>query len=523
MITTAVTVDDVADRAMLNRLADNVVATPRAPRMDVVAPFSGDVFAEVPVSTVDDVGTAVQAARDAAAGWAARPVTDRARIIGRVHDLVLNRRSELADMVQLEAGKARRDAFEEIADVALAARYVAARGPRVLRERRRLGLIPGLTRAAETYHPKGVVGVISPWNYPLTLAISDCLPAFVAGNAVVHKPDSRSVLTALLARSIAIEAGLPEGLWQIVAGDGPTVGGAIVDRVDYVSFTGSTATGRQVATRLGERLVGASLELGGKNPMLVLDDADADRAAESAVRACFSNAGQLCVSVERLYVDARVREQFLDRFLTRINALQPGAAFDYSRDMGTLVSQAQLDKVTNHVADATAKGARLLSGGSHRPDLGPWFFEPTVFDGVRPGMLAADHETFGPVVAVRTVSSEDEAVELANDNAYGLNASVWTGDLCRGVNVARRLRTGIVNVNEGYAAAWGSHDLPAGGMGASGLGRRHGREGILRYTDTQSIAVQRLHGITPAGSMGFETFADVMTRSLRAMRRVGRP
>ena len=514
---------DVVDPVMIERLLDKVVASPRAERAVVVAPFTGKALAELPISTPADVDVAFAAAREAQLGWAARPVEERARVIGRIHDVVLDRQSEIADVVQAESGKARRDAFEEIGDVALAARYAAARGPRLLRDRRRLGLVPGLTWALEVRQPKGVVGVISPWNYPLVLGITDGLPAFVAGNAVVHKPDSQAALTALLARSIAVEAGLPEALWQIVAGDGPGIGGAVVERADYLSFTGSTATGRIIGEQLGERLVGASLELGGKNAMLVLDDADVDRAAEGAVRACFANAGQLCVSMERLYVAAAVRDAFVDRFVDRARGLRVGAAFDYSCDMGSLASQVQLDKVVRHVEDAVAKGARVLTGGNPRPDLGPWFFEPTVLDGVRPGMLVADEETFGPVAAVYAVADDEAAVAAANDTDFGLNASVWTKDHDRGVRVAKRLRAGSVNVNEGYAAAWGSHDLPLGGMKASGLGRRHGREGILRYTESQSIVVQRVHGIAPLGDMSFDRFANTMTRALRAMRRTGRP
>jgi succinate-semialdehyde dehydrogenase/glutarate-semialdehyde dehydrogenase len=523
MTTMAVGIDDIVDRRVLDQLVDRVVARPRAERIATLAPFSARPLIEIPLSVPDDVAAAAAAARDAASGWSARPVTERARIIGRIHDVILDRQAQVADLVQAEAGKARRDAFEEIADVALAARYVAARGPRVLRDRRRLGVFPGFTRALEVHHPKGVVGVISPWNYPLTLAISDCLPAFVAGNAVVHKPDSQATLTALLARSIAVEAGLPEALWQIVAGDGPTIGGAVIEHADFVSFTGSTPTGRTIAARLGERLIGASLELGGKNPMLILDDADLDRAAEAAVRACFGNAGQLCVSVERLYVAARIRAAFLDRFLARVEALRVGPAFDYSCDMGSLMSQAQLDKVTTHVEEAIDAGARVLAGGRARPELGPWFYEPTVLEGVKAGMLVADEETFGPVVSVYSVGSDDEAVARANDTPFGLNASVWTADVRRGVDLARRLRSGIVNVNEGYAAAWASHDLPIGGVGASGLGRRHGREGILRYTETQAIAVQRAHGITPLEGMSYQRFAELMTKSTRLFRRIGRP
>lgn len=514
---------DVIDRKVLDQLVDSVVASPRAELATVVAPFTGKPLAEVPLSTEADVDAAFEAARDAQRGWAARPVRERARIVGRIHDLIWDRQSELADLLQLETGKARRDAYEEIGNSALAARYVSARGPALLRDKRRLGLAPVLTRAIEVRHPKGVVGVISPWNYPLTLGIGDHLPAFVAGNAVVHKPDMQAPLSALLVRSLAIEAGVPEGLWQLVVGPGPVVGGAIVERADFVSFTGSTAVGRQIGRRAGERLVGTSLELGGKNPMLVFEDASLDRAAECAVRACFANSGQLCVGVERVYVAEQIRDEFLGRFLDRVARLRIGATLDYTTDMGSLMSGAQLDRTVEHVADAVAKGATVLAGGRPRPDLGPWFYEPTVLTGVQQGMLACDNETFGPVVSVGTFRSDDEAVALANSTPYGLNASVWTGDPRRGVAVAKRIQTGMVNVNEGYAAAFGSHDLPHGGMRDSGLGRRHGRDGILRFTELQAIAVQRWHGVTPLPGQTYDQFARAMTLGLRALRRLGRP
>jgi succinate-semialdehyde dehydrogenase / glutarate-semialdehyde dehydrogenase len=522
-VTTVQRPHDVIDRKVLDQLVDSIVASPRAELATVVAPFTGKPLAEVPLSTEADVDAAFETARDAQRGWAARPVRERARVVGRIHDLILDRQSEVADLLQLETGKARRDAYEEIANAALAARYVAARGPSMLRDRRRLGLAPGLTRAIEVRHPKGVVGVISPWNYPLTLGIGDHLAAFVAGNAVVHKPDMQAPLTPLLARSMAVEAGIPEGLWQLVVGSGPAIGGAIVQRADFLSFTGSTAVGRLVARQSGERLVGASLELGGKNPMLVLEDAPLDRAAECAIRACFANAGQLCVGVERVYVAERIRDAFLDRFLDRVRGMRVGAALDYSVDMGSLMSQAQLDRVVRHLEDAVAKGSTVLAGGHPRPELGPWFFEPTVLDGVRPGMLAYDEETFGPLVSVGIFRTDDEAVALANDTPYGLNASVWTGNLRRGTELARRIQAGMVNVNEGYAGVYGSHDLPHGGMGASGLGRRHGRDGILRFTEVQSIAAQRLHGFTPLPGQTYDQFTRAMTLGLRVLRRLGRP
>jgi succinate-semialdehyde dehydrogenase/glutarate-semialdehyde dehydrogenase len=514
---------DILDRVQVNHLIDAIVASPRAEQVTVEAPFTGERLVDLPLSTPDDVAAAYQAARSAQHAWVARPLHERARIIGRVHDLVLDRQSELADLVQAETGKARKDAFEEVMDVALAARYAAARGPKLLRPRRRLGAIPGLTSALEVRHSKGVVGLISPWNYPLTLGISDSLPAFVAGNAVVHKPDTHVALTALRARSIAVEAGLPEGLWQIVVGDGPTIGGAVVQHADYVSFTGSTAVGRLIGKQTGERLVGASLELGGKNAMLVLDDADLDRTAEGAVRASFSNSGQLCIAMERIYVAEKIKDEFVAKFREQIEKLRLGASLDYTTDMGTLISKAQLDKVTQHVEDAAAKGAHVVVGGKPRPDLGPYFFEPTVLEGVEPGMLACEDETFGPVVSIYSVADDEEAIARANATAYGLNGSVWTRDTRRGVAVAKRLRAGAINVNEGYVAAWGSHDLPSGGMGASGLGRRHGEEGILRYTEPQAIAVQKLMGIKPVGRMTYDGFAKVMTGSLRTLKRLRRP
>ncbi len=242
--------------------------------------------------------------------------------------------------------------------------------------------MPLLSQVQELRHPKGVVGIVSPWNYPLTLAVSDALPAFVAGNAVVHKPDTQTALTALWIRELTVEAGLPPEVWQIVLGDGPTVGAAVVDGGDYVCFTGSTRVGREVAERCGRRLVGCSLELGGKNPMLVLEDADLDRAAEGAVRDCFTGAGQLCVSMERMYVVEPVHDAFLERFLARVRALRLGSALDYSADIGSLLSPAQLDRVAAHVDDAVAKGATVLAGGRARPDIGPLFYEPTVLSGV---------------------------------------------------------------------------------------------------------------------------------------------
>jgi acyl-CoA reductase-like NAD-dependent aldehyde dehydrogenase len=509
------------DRAYVAALTRRVVST-SGETQAVSSPIGRTPLAHVPQSSPADVAEAFARARRAQAAWSATSVDQRAACLLRLHDLLLDRQDELIDLVVWESGKARKDAYLEVAHVALTARYYARTAHEHLDTRRVGGMFPVLTRAEVNRVPKGVVGIISPWNYPLTMALCDGLPALLAGNAVVIKPDAQTVLTALLAAQLLDEAGFPPELWQVVAGPGPEVGGAMIAAADYICFTGSTATGRLIARQCADRLIGCSLELGGKNPMLVLRDADVHRAAEGAVRGVFSNAGQLCVSMERLFVADQVYDRFVDAFVSRTEAMTLGASQDWGVDMGSLISQAQLDTVTAHVEDAVAKGARVVTGGRPRPDLAPYVYEPTILEGVSADMQCFGHETFGPVVALYRFHSEDEAVERANDGAYGLNSSVYTRDTARGRALARRITCGTVNVNEVYGATFGSLGAPMGGMRESGMGRRQGAEGIHRYTESQSVATQRLVPIAPMFGMSEETHAKVMTASLRLLNKLGR-
>lgn len=485
------------------------------------APFTGEVIATLAESDREQVVIAFARGRIAQQRWAQVPVRERSRIVLAFHDLVAERRNEILDILQREAGKARRDAMEEVLDVLITARHYGRDAPRLLEDRRVGGAIPLLVGAQVRHIPWGVVAVISPWNYPLTLTASDAIPALIAGNAVVIKPDDQTSLTALWVRDLFVEAGLPTDVLQVVLGRGDVVGPWVIDEADYVMFTGSTRVGRIVAARCGERLIPCSMELGGKNAMIIRADADPERAAEIAVRASFANAGQLCISMERIYVNRAVSDDFVAAFVRRTQALRLGTQIGWGSDVGSLISSRQLARVQAHVDDAVGKGATVLAGGRARPDIGPFFYEPTILRGVTEGMVLCDEETFGPVVAVHVVDSDAEAVALANDTEYGLNASVVGRDRRAAQRVARQLRAGTVNVNEGYAAAWGSVRAPMGGMGQSGLGRRHGDEGLLKYTQPQSIVTQRALGFGAPAGWSDERWSEVLVSAVTAMKRLG--
>jgi succinate-semialdehyde dehydrogenase / glutarate-semialdehyde dehydrogenase len=488
----------------------------------VIAPFTGEVLHELPLSSASDVADAAASARAAAVAWRAAGHAHRRAVLLKAHDLLLERRDDLLDILQTETGKTRGQAFEEVFQGANVARYYAVKARGILARHRRRATIPVIMQTRVSYKPKGLVGVITPWNYPLSLSLMDVVPALAAGNGVVQKADNQGALSILASRRAFIEAGVPAALWAVVAGPGDEVGNAVVDAADYVCFTGSTPTGTKVGERAAKALHGASLELGGKNPLIVLDDVVPTKAAAGAVYGCFSSMGQLCVSIERIYVDRKVADEFTSAFAARVSSLAQGSALDFSTDVGSLTSAAQLERVTAHVDDAVAKGATVLAGGKPRPDLGPYFYEPTVLTGVTSEMACFANETFGPVVAIQVVENEAEAVAAANATEFGLNASIFSGSRRRARALAEQIDAGSVNINEGYRASFGSVDAPMGGMKHSGLGRRNGPEGLLRFVEARTVSESTGILALPRTGAQWQRLAPLMLLVLRVLKGVRR-
>ncbi|CRK58394.1 Aldehyde dehydrogenase [Alloactinosynnema sp. L-07] len=503
-------------------LIDRAVTGTAPTTVQMLAPFTGLPLASLPQIDDPDVRRAFARARVAQAEWATTPVGQRQRVFLKLHDLLLERQDEVLDLMQVETGKSRLDAYDEVAVTAMTAAYYGRKAAKLLAPRRKAGALPVFTRTTQVRHPKGVVAMISPWNYPLALTGMDAIPALIAGNALVQKPDNQTALTALWLNELAEEAGLPADVWQIVLGRGSKIGTALIEEGDYLGFTGSTETGKSLAAKAAALLTSYSMELGGKNPMIVLPDADIDRTAAGAVTACFSSAGQLCVSVERIYVHDSVRDSFTEAFVAKTRALKLGTELTYSADLGSLTSAEQLETISTHVEDARAKGATVLAGGKARPEVGPLFYEPTILTDVRNGMTLYKEETFGPVVSIYGYSDESEAIHQANATRYGLNASVWTRNRRAGERVAARIHAGTVNVNDGYGAAFGSLDAPMGGMGDSGVGRRNGEEGLTKYTETQTIAAQRVVPLRPWKGVPAKAWTKALTIGLKALKRLPR-
>src|SRR5713226_3520531 len=433
-------------------------------------------------------------ARTAQAGWALLPVRERCKQLGTLRERILSSRNALADAVVAESGKPRVEA--QFADIFVAvdtAAYFAKNAERLLSRER----VPHHSTAAKaksgklTYEPMGVIGIISSWNYPLAIPLSQIIPAVAAGNAVICKTSDFTPHCGALIEKLFADAGFPKDLVTVVQGGGE-VGQALIDAdPDKIIFTGSVATGRRVAEACAKRLIPTVLELGGKDAMLVLADANLDVAASAAVWGSYTNCGQVCLSVERLFVEQSVSDEFAARCVAKTKKLRLGPGSNPVTDVGPMICPHHVQRMVDLVEDAVSRGARVLCGGHPRVDLGASFFAPTVITNVDSSMKLFQEETFGPILAIQPVRGTEEAITRANDSPFALSASVWTRDSARGEAVAKRLRAGAVMVNDAISY-FAIAEAPHGGCAASGWGRTHGKAGLLEMVHTKYIDVDRL-------------------------------
>jgi succinate-semialdehyde dehydrogenase/glutarate-semialdehyde dehydrogenase len=463
-------------------------------KLAVFAPSTLEPLGEIEVATADDVRAAVERARKAQAAWAARSFEERGRYLLRARDLLVERADAIAEVICRDTGKPRLEAMTtEILGACDSLTWYAKHAQRLLRdEKKRLHLMK-TKKLVLSYRPMGVIGIITPWNFPFVLSLNPAVQALMAGNAVVLKPSELTPFVGLALAQLFADAGLPEGVFQVVTGDGST-GAALVDAgCDKISFTGSVRTGRRIAEACGRALIPCTLELGGKDPMIVCDDADLERAARGAVWGAFANAGQVCISTERVYVVEPIAQAFTDRVVELTRELRQGPEQDGDVDVGAITSQAQLEIIERQVADAVARGARVLTGGRRNPAYPGLFWEPTVLAGVTHEMAIMREETFGPCLPIQVVRDEEEALALANDSSYGLQASVWTRDSWKGKRLANRLNAGGVTVDD-VLVTYGIAESPFGGVKESGIGRVNGEIGLKSYCHVQSVVLPRLRG-----------------------------
>jgi acyl-CoA reductase-like NAD-dependent aldehyde dehydrogenase len=464
---------------------------PANQEIQVENPATGEIVASVPDLSAEAVAEMAQRGRAAQPGWDAYGFDGRGRVLLRAQKWLMDNAEQVVATIISETGKTFEDAtFAEISYAANAFGFWAKHAPEYLADEKvKSGqlLVKG-KKLILRHRPLGLIGVIGPWNYPLTNSFGDCIPALAAGNSVILKPSEITPLTSMLMAEGLRECGLPEDVFQVATGRGAT-GAALIEHVDMIMFTGSTRTGRKVAEAAARRLIPASLELGGKDPMIVLSDADLERAANFATYYSMQNAGQTCISIERVYVEEPVYDEFVAKVSEKVRGLRVGAPQGPgSVEVGAITFPPQLQTIEDHVSDAVDKGARVLAGGQSSSQGGGRFYEPTVLVDVDHTMKCMTEETFGPTLPIMKVADADEAVRLANDSPYGLASSVFTRDTERGEQVARRIEAGATTVNDAminYAAL----ELPMGGAKASGLGSRHGAGGIRKYTSQQAIVV----------------------------------
>jgi succinate-semialdehyde dehydrogenase/glutarate-semialdehyde dehydrogenase len=475
-------------------MAATVIPVETIPSID---PATGKILAQFEKTPPGALPEILSQARAAHSAWAAVPVEKRCAQLRGLRECMMTSRCALADAVVAESGKPRVEALFADLFVALdTAQYFARSGPKLLRsERVPHHSIAGKAKSGRLiYEPVGVIGIISSWNYPLAIPMSQIIPAVAAGNAVVCKTSDFTPYCGALIEKLFTDAGFPKYLVTVIQGAGE-VGQALIDSgPDKIMFTGSVATGRRVAEACAKKLIPSVLELGGKDAMIVLADANLEVAASAAVWGSYTNCGQVCLSVERLFVEKSIEEKFLSLCVEKTKKLRLGPGIDPATDVGPLIRPQHVQRMCDLVADAVGRGARVLCGGRPRPDLGANFFEPTVIADANSSMKLFQEETFGPVLAVQSVKDAEEAVARANDSTFALAASVWTSDAERGQAIAARLRAGAVMVNDAISY-FGIAEAPHGGCGASGWGRTHGKAGLLEMVQTKYIDVDRLPGL----------------------------
>lgn len=457
-------------------------------------PSTGVENGRVPLMDASEVAAAVNRGRDAQPAWAKLSYRERARFILRTRDIVLNQLEEIAKLISRETGKPASEAISMEIVPTLDLMHYFAHNARQLLDRRKIdiGQYNFMARSSYiVYKPLGVVGIISPWNFPWATPLDEVVMALMAGNAVVVKPSELTPLTALKIADVFKQAQLPEGLLHIVTGDGST-GAALVDAgVNKIMFTGSVNTGKRVAEAAAKHLTPVVLELGGKDPMIVLEDADLENAARAAIWGAFCNSGQACASIERCYVHESIAEKFTELVVEETRRLKQDKASTDAIDIGAMTNEQQLKIVEDHVSDAIERGAQVRTGGHRLENGGGWFHQPTVVTGVDHSMKLMRDETFGPVLPIMTFKTDEEAIRLANDSIYGLTASVFTRDIGRGRRLAEQIDAGTVMINEvvyTHAVA----QTPWGGVKQSGYGRTHGRHGLLELVSAQHIHVNAL-------------------------------
>jgi len=463
-------------------------------RMRSTNPATGEIVREFECASEGDVFSAVKNARTAQAAWAELGVRRRISILREFQTKLHTRKSQIAAAITCEAGKSCTEAMiTEVLIVLDAARFLIDHAFTLLRDEPlpHGNFATKLKNGRLVREPHGVIGIISPWNYPFSIPATETLVALVAGNAVVLKPSELTPAIALELADLLYASGVPRDVFQVVIGEGPAGAALVRAPIDKLVFTGSVATGKRIAAESAARLLPVVLELGGKDPMIVLEDADIDVASSAAVWGAFVNAGQTCLSVERCYVHRSLYEKFANACADKAKKLRVGNGMDPATEMGPMIHERQLRLVEEHVEEAVARAARVLAGGTPLPKLGPNFYAPTVLVDVNHDMRIMREETFGPVLPIMPFENDDEAVHLANDSEYGLAACVWSRDSARGERLARRIHAGTVMVND-VISCFGISEAPHGGVKGSGVGRTHGRFGLeemvrLKYLDTDQM------------------------------------